>query len=55
MNWILERLKEPSTKAGLISIAALAGFSLTQGQMDAVWGVIITLVNLYQVFRTEKK
>lgn len=53
MNWIISRLKEPSTYAGLATIGALAGLHLTPEQYQAVFAAIIAAVNAWQILRAE--
>lgn len=53
MSWIISRLKEPSTYAGLATIGALCGLHWTPEQYQAVFAVIIAGVNAWQVIRAE--
>jgi len=53
MSWILSRLKEPSTYAGLATIGALLGLHWSPDQYQAVFAAIIAIVNAWQMVRSE--
>ena len=55
MNNLLARLKEPSTWAGLATLAALAGVVIPSDQWQAISSAVIALIALYEVFRPESK
>lgn len=55
MNWIITRLKEPSTYAGLTTIGALLGLHWTPDQYQALFAAIIAAINAWQVIRAESK
>jgi len=54
MEYLMQRLKEPSTVAGVVTIAALFGVSLSQEQWTAVFQLVIAGVAVWQVFRKEE-
>ena len=49
------KLKEPSTKAGLVTLAALAGYSVTPEQVNAIIWVVLGGVAIYETIRKEIK
>jgi hypothetical protein len=51
MSYLLGRLKEKSTYAGLLAIFAALGWSVDPDQFAAVSAVVIALVGLWEVFR----
>lgn len=55
MSFILGKLKEKSTYAGLLAIAAALGWSIDPDHFAAVSAVVISLVGLWEVFRRESK
>jgi hypothetical protein len=55
MNFMLGKLKEKSTWAGLAAITAALGWSIDPEQFAAVSAVVIALVGLWEVFRKEAK
>jgi len=52
MNFIIERIKEPSTWAGLSALGVL--FGLPVGAVDAVHGIAIGVASLAAMFLKEK-
>ena len=56
MNWLLRRLREPSTWRGIVWLATVAGLSLRPDQADAIVTVGMALAGLLGVFlRDEPK
>lgn len=55
MSFLLNRLKEKSTIAGIISLAGLLGINLSQEAWQAAFAALIALVQLWQILRVEKK
>lgn len=56
MNWLLARLREPSTWRGLVWLATVAGLSLRPDQTEAIVTVGMALAGLLGVFlRDEPK
>lgn len=56
MNWLLNRLREPSTWRGLVWLATVAGLSLRPDQTEAIVTVGMALAGLLGVFlRDEPK
>lgn len=54
MEWILKRLSESSTKAGLTTIIALIGWKLSPELIDQLWVIIIAAINVWQMIRKEQ-
>ena len=54
IQWIKDRAKEASTARGAIIIAALIGVTVTPGQIDAIFGVVIAVIALWETLRKEK-
>ena len=50
MNWLLRRLREPSTWRGLVWLATVAGLSLRPEQAEAIVTVGMALAGLLGVF-----
>ena len=50
MNWMLRRLREPSTWRGLVWLATVAGLSLRPEQAEAIVTVGMALAGLLGVF-----
>ena len=55
MNWLKNRLKERSTWLGLITLASIAGYSVTDVQRDLIVTIGTTLAALVMTFTTDKK
>ncbi len=54
LPFLLARLKEPSSYAGLATLAAAAGLNLSGVQLDAVTTSVVALAGLAAVFLPEK-
>lgn len=54
MNWILRRLREPSTWRGLVWLATVAGLSMRPDQAEAIVVAGMALVGLLGVFLPEE-
>jgi sulfite exporter TauE/SafE len=54
MSYILDRLKEPSSYAGLGALLALVGVNLDGQLLQAIAGVAAALAGLAAVFVKEK-
>lgn len=50
MNWLLKRLREPSTWRGLVWLATVAGLSLRPEQAEAIVTAGMALAGLLGVF-----
>lgn len=55
MGWVKNRLKERSTWLGLITLASIAGYSVTDAQRDMIITVGTTLAALVMTFTADKK
>lgn len=53
LEWILMKLKEPSTKAGLVTLVSLIGLKFSPEFVDAIFAFIIVATNLWQIGRKE--
>lgn len=49
LAYLVARLKEPSTYAGLGTLLGLVGVNLTQGTLQAISGVLIALAGALAV------
>lgn len=54
LNYILERLKEPSTYRGLAILGGIVGISLEPNQWTAIAAAVAGVIGLVEVFRREK-
>ena len=54
MNWVLRRLREPSTWRGLVWLATVAGLSLKPGQAEAIVAAGMALAGLLGVFLSDE-
>lgn len=54
MNWMLRRLREPSTWRGLVWLATVAGLSLRPEQAEAIVTVGMALTGLLGVFLSDE-
>jgi hypothetical protein len=54
LNYILARLKEPSTYRGLAILGGLVGISLEPDQWTAISAAVAAVIALVEVFRREK-
>ena len=54
MNWLLNRLREPSTWRGLVWLATVAGLSLRPDQAEAIVTGGIALAGLLGVFLSDE-
>jgi hypothetical protein len=55
MNFMLGKLKEKSTWAGLAAITAALGWSIDPDQFAAASALVIALIGVWEVFRREAK
>ena len=55
LQYIVERMKEPSTWRGLIAIACLAGYQVSPEQAELIIEVGVGLYGAINIFRKEKK
>lgn len=55
MNYILERLKEPSTWRGLLALATALGVKLHPEMQEAILSTGLALIGMINVFRAEQK
>ena len=54
MDYIISRLKEPSTYAGLAALLAAFGVSIDPGMLQAVVAVATAIAGLASIFVAEK-
>jgi hypothetical protein len=54
MNWVLRRLREPSTWRGLVWLATVAGLSLRPDQAEAIVTAGMALAGLLGVFLADE-
>lgn len=54
LNWLLRRLREPSTWRGIIWLATVAGLSLRPDQAEAIVAVGMALAGLLGVFLSDE-
>jgi hypothetical protein len=54
LNYIFDRLKEPSTYLGLAILGGLVGVSLEPDQWTAIAAAVAGVIGLLEVFRREK-
>jgi hypothetical protein len=55
MNYLVARLKEKSTYAGLLALLAAFGWSVDPDQFSAISAAVIALIGVWEVFRRESK
>lgn len=55
MNWILARIKEPSTWAGLVTILTVAGVAVSPEMKEAVISAGVGIGGLILVIMKERK
>ncbi len=55
MKYIFERLFEPSTWRGLVSLATLFGLKVAPDQADAILTAGVSIYSAVNIFRREKK
>jgi ABC-type uncharacterized transport system involved in gliding motility auxiliary subunit len=55
MEYIIARLKEPSTYAGLAALLAAFGVSIDPGMLQAVVAVATAIAGLASIFVAEKQ
>jgi hypothetical protein len=53
LTYLLNKLKEKSTWAGLATLTALMGLKLEPEQFGAISAAAIALIGVYEVFRKE--
>ena len=54
-DYILARLKEPSTYAGIATVLALVGWKLSPELMGAIASAGIAIIAVIEIVRPEKK
>jgi hypothetical protein len=54
MDFIVSKLKEKSTYAGLLALLSSAGLVIDPEQFGAIATVIVALVGAFEVFRKER-
>jgi hypothetical protein len=55
MNYLLERLKEPSTWRGLLALATALGVKLHPELQEAILSTGLALIGLINMVRVERK
>lgn len=55
LNWIIARLKEPSTWRGLNVLAGAVGLVISPEQWQSISVAVLGLLGVIEVFRAEKK
>lgn len=55
VNWLIERLKEPSTWRGITALVGAIGVTLSPEQWAAISAAVVGLLGLIEVFRKEVK
>lgn len=55
MDYILSRIKEPSTYKGALALAAALGLQIDPAQSTAIVSAILALLGVWEVFRRERK
>lgn len=55
MDYILSRIKEPSTYKGVLALLAAFGLHVDPSESAAVVSAILALIGVWEVFRREKK
>lgn len=54
MQWILDRLKEPSTWKGLTGLLGVIGISLSPDLVAQIGLAVAAVISAIEVFRAEK-
>jgi hypothetical protein len=54
MDYLVSKLKEKSTYAGLLALLSAAGLAIDPEQFAAVATVVMSLVGVFEVFRRER-
>ena len=54
MDYLVSKLKEKSTYAGLLALLSAAGLAIDAEQFAAVAAVVMALVGMFEVFRKER-
>ena len=54
MEWILERLKEGTTWAGIVSVATAGGLVFTQVQSEAIIALGMAIIGAILAYRKDK-
>ena len=54
MNWLLSRLKEPSSWRGLVVIAGIVGYKLDPNLQDSIITAGVAIFALIEVIRKEQ-
>lgn len=54
IEWILDRLQEPSTWKGIIGIFTILGVKFAPEQVNAIIGGAVALISVIEIVRTEK-
>lgn len=55
MDFLIARLKEPSTWRGIVAIAAILGVNISPEMQQGIIGVAVALLGVIEIFRAEKK
>jgi len=54
VDWIVARIKEPSTWRGIASVAGLVGLHLAPEQWESITTATISIIAAIEIFRKEK-
>lgn len=54
MNWLLERLKEPSSWTWIVAVAAYFGYTLQPELADYIIAAAVSIIGAIQFIRKEK-
>lgn len=55
MEWILERLKEPSTWSGLAGLLGAIGVAVSPDLIVQIGTIVVAVVGAIEIIRKEKK
>lgn len=54
MNWLLERLKEPSSWTWIVAVAAYFGYTMQPELADYIIAAAVSIIGAIQFIRKEK-
>jgi len=55
MDFLIARLKEPSTWRGIVAICAILGVNVSPEMQQGIISLAVALLGVIEIFRAEKK
>lgn len=54
-DWLIDRLREPSTWRGIALLASVGGIVVTQDEAGALCALVVAVIGVYDAVRKERR